>query len=96
LGFKEAKSAVLKALAEGAYTHEARGDIDIKNDLAMGNVTAEQVANVIRRSKGFDHQMSPHHRDSSIVVHTITKDDWYMKFYFIEPDAVFISVHKRN
>lgn len=30
-GFREAKAKVLKALAEGTYLHEQRGEIDVKN-----------------------------------------------------------------
>ncbi len=94
MGFKAAKQGILMALAEGRYLHAARKDIDAKNDLKTGRVTADQVAEVIKRSRGFDHSESPHHQVPSILVHTITKNGWYIKFYFLEPDAWFISVHQ--
>jgi len=37
---------------------------------------------------------SPHHDDCSVVVHVVKKDDWYIKFYFLDPDTIFISVHQ--
>jgi hypothetical protein len=39
-GFKEARKKVLAALASGSYLHEARNDIDVKNKLATGEISA--------------------------------------------------------
>jgi hypothetical protein len=39
-GFKTARNKVLKALAEGTYLHETRGNIDVKNLLLTGVITA--------------------------------------------------------
>lgn len=94
MGFKDAKAAVLKALKEGTYQHEARNQIEVKNELAMGNVTADDVAAVIGKCNGTHHSMSSHHSDASIDVHVLKRDGWYIKFYFLEEDACFISVHK--
>jgi hypothetical protein len=93
VGFKEAKRRVLHALASGSYQHEARREIDVKNKLATGEVTPLEVAAVIRRSGGRDHSMSPHHRLRTVTVHVIAREGWYIKFYFLEPDTWFISVH---
>lgn len=94
-GFKEAKRKVIAALQSGAYQHEAtRSNVDTKNLLLMGLVTAEQICDVLKRCQGQDHQSSPHHQVPSIEVHIIQRDGWYIKFYFVDPDTVFISVHQ--
>ncbi len=94
MGFKEAKRKVLEALSTGAYQHESRKGIDVKNLLAMGNVSAEFVSGLIRKCNGKDHEMSAHDMMRSITVHVLKKDGWYIKFYFIDPDTWFISVHQ--
>ena len=94
MGFKDAKAKILSALANGTYQHEARGNIDEKNKLAVGEVTADEVREIIKKCRGGDHTHSPHHMDSSLTVHVLRKSGWYIKFYFIDPDALFISVHK--
>ena len=97
MGFKQAKAQVIDCLLDGRIRHEERGDIDVKNLLSTGDVTPEQVAGWISRAKGGDHTCSPHHFDKMIQVHTVTvrttMGDWYIKWYFIEPNSVFISVH---
>ena len=95
MGFTEVKDTVIKALAAGTYDHEPRaGAIDEKHKLATGEMTPEFVANLIKRSTGADYSCSPHHKAQDIEVHVITKNGWYVKFYFLEPDTVFISVHE--
>ena len=85
---------MLKALSTGAYQHEARNAIDVKNELATGAVTATDVAAIVRKCNGTHHAMSPHHRDASVDVHVLRRDGWYIKFYFLDEDTVFISVHR--
>ena len=92
LGFTAAKRKLLQALAEGDYQHEARARIDVKNALAMGTVSAEQVAGIVRRATGAEHSSSPHHGDALITVHLLKTSGWYIKFYFLDPSTVFISV----
>ena len=94
MGFKDARQKVIHALRHGTFQHEARRDIDVKNKLATGDVTPEFVADLLRRAKGQDHSMSPHHSVSSITVHVVAREGWYVKFYFIEPDTWFISCHQ--
>ena len=94
-GFKEAKQAVIAALRSGLFQHEARGRIDEKNVLPAGVVSASEVEAIIRRSRGSEHQCSPHHQVPSVDVHVIVSQGWYIKFYFIDnPDTMFISVHQ--
>jgi len=94
VGYRTAKRNILKALKEGNFQHESRGDIDVKNLLAMGKVSAKEVAALIAASDGAMHVQSPHHIVKEVVVHIIKVNGWYIKFYFLEPDAWFISVHK--
>lgn len=96
--FNDVKKQVLDCLQEGCILHESRNDIDIKNLLEVGAISVEEVADIIRRSRGNDYESSPHHMDPSIDVHVIKtryqSEQWYIKWYFIEPDVVFISVHQ--
>ena len=96
LGFKGAQRRVLLSLASGSFQHEARGAVEVKNKLATGEVTPAEVAALIRRATGNDHSMSPHHAAPSITVHVIAREGWYVKFYFVDPDTWFISVHQQE
>lgn len=88
---------MLACLNEEAVLHAERSDIDIKNLLATGEVTLKEVAAVIGRASGTGYHCSPHHTVASVDVHVIKTRfggmDWYIKWYFLEPDSVFISVH---
>ena len=105
VGFKEAKERAIKALRSGDVAHEARGDIDDKNLLLTGEVSADEVARLLSRCRGTQHSSSPHHLDPSIEVHVFRPVDrdvagketrWYIKLYFLDPDAWFISVHRSS
>jgi hypothetical protein len=95
--FTEIKRQVIQCLIEGSVLHEARNKIDIKNLLEVGTVTIEEVTQIIKKARGTEYAATPHHMDPSIDVHVIktryASEQWYIKWYFIEPDAVFISVH---
>lgn len=52
MGFKAAKKAVLAALKAGAYRHAERNDIDVQNLLAIGELSAEEVIDTIKRCDG--------------------------------------------
>jgi len=93
-GFKAARSAVIAALESGRYLHAARGDIEVKNLLALGAVSAGDVIDVIRACNGTHYICSPHHAVPAIEVHVLRRSGWYIKFYFIEPQTWFISVHQ--
>ena len=94
MGFNEAKKLIIRALQEGKYQHEARDDIDNKNLLNAGEVSADELLDVIKRCNGTHHSTSVHHFDETIEIHILKRDSWYIKFYFIDPDTYFISVHK--
>ena len=96
--FKEIKKKAIECLLHGQIQHEARTEIDVKNLLKIGDVTVEKVIKLINKTKGFQYTCSPHHLEESVMVHVCKPIKngikWYIKFYFIEPDIIFISIHK--
>lgn len=92
--FKKIKSTVIGALRNGSYQHEARNNVNVKNLLMTGQVSANDVDKILSNCTSDQLTTSPHHDDSSIVVHVVTKGTWYIKFYFLDPNTVFISVHE--
>ena len=99
MGYRQAKRQVLECLVDGRIEHELdRCEIDIKNLLLTGVVTATQVADAIGRSSGTEYECRRHHFDEMIEVHIISTQydgrSWYIKWYFIAPNVVFISVHE--
>ena len=103
MGFLAAKAAVVAALREGNFEHEAREALAERNLLAVGDVDASEVAELVLKTRSEDYRESPHHRDQSVLVHTfrptVRGERWYIKVYFLEADrddreAVFISVHR--
>jgi hypothetical protein len=100
VGLTEVRKKALDCLDKGQVLHEARvgGKVDSKNLLQIDKITIDEVKELINKTKGGQHTHSPHHLDKSIDVHVMkpVKDKvaWYIKFYFIEPNLIFISVHK--
>lgn len=97
MGFKDVKRRVLNCLEDGHVLHEQRGNIDVKNLLATGEVEMSEVAEIIARAKGNGYSNSPHHVISDIDVHVLSTlhkgQAWYIKWYFINPNSIFISAH---
>ncbi len=94
-GYKLAKAKVIAALQNGTYSHAVpRSSIETKNLLFTGAVSSEEVCDLIKHSTGSHHHASAHHLDASILVHVIRCEGWYVKFYFLDPATIFISVHK--
>lgn len=104
MGFREVRRRVIQALKEGRIQHEARGNVDEKNLLLVGDITTEQVIHLLTPCKGTEYSTSPHHLLPEIKVHIFKpqaslyvgwkKEGWYVKLYFLEPDVWFISVHR--
>jgi hypothetical protein len=95
--FKYAKRRVISSLESGNYDFEARFDIDVKNLLAIGEITANELIKIIKSCGGMDHECSPHRQCTGFLVHVMKPADWYIKFYFVDDSegyTVFISVHK--
>ena len=97
MGFKDAKKQLLECLVEGNILHQARNNIDVKNLLETGQISVEVVTDIVKRARGNDYECSPHHMIKSIDVHiiktTYQNESWYIKWYYIEPNSIFISVH---
>ena len=99
MGFRDAKRQLIECLLDGRIDHELeRSEIDVKNLLVTGDVSADEVADVIRRCRGNEHEYSPHHLDESIDVHIVKTTyggrNWYIKWYYLDPNVMFISVHE--
>ncbi len=98
MGFKKARKQVIESLKSGYVLHEQRNNIDVKNLLATGFISTTEVAEIIGRSKGDNYSCSPHHLSADIDVHLIktthSGQRWYIKWYFVEPDSIFISMHQ--
>lgn len=94
VGFKEARRRLINALQQGTFLHEARSQVDTKNLLQMGQITTDDLCEVVKRCSGQHHEMSPHHTVADVDVHILRRDGWYVKFYFVDPDTIFISVHQ--
>lgn len=97
LSFKAEKLKVLTCLASGHILHDARANIDVKNLLLTGAVSIHYVSEIISQARGNEFQVRPHHMVAGVdvnIIRTIFRgQSWYIKWYFMEPDCVFISVH---
>ena len=97
MGFREAKSRVLECLKTGHVLHEERNSIDLKNLFATGSISLDEAACIIGRSNGDGYFSLSHHFDNTIDVHVIktmySNQRWYIKWYFLDSDSVFISFH---
>lgn len=99
MGLKEVRAKAVICFSTGQVQHETErsGDIDKKNLLVTAQVSLDEVKDLINGTKGNQHEVSPHHADSLVEVHTLKPIKkgirWYIKFYFLEPDIIFISVH---
>jgi hypothetical protein len=99
VGFKGARSTLIRCLRDGDFDHENRGDILSKNLLFAGKVTVDEVIEMAIACTGLDHQEGPHDNSKiKVLVHTLTPrgkfDGWYIKFYIPHPHVIVISVHK--
>lgn len=94
MAFTGVKFRVIKALKEGTYQHAARGSIEDKNALMTGDMSPDRLIGIISRCNGTHHESSQHHAFEGVEVHILKRDGWYIKFFFIDPDTVFISVHQ--
>ncbi|MRU13813.1 hypothetical protein FDP25_00025 [Roseovarius sp. A21] len=94
VGFKEAKRRAIEALRNKTYQIEERQEIETKNLLYGNTVSEEDVIEIIIKCRGQDHEMQPHHMVKTVDVHILRKDGWYIKFYFLDPETFFLSVHR--
>lgn len=100
-GFKEARGKLIQALRDGTYQHYPRTDEEA-NQLMLGNVSDEQVVNMLRVCRGSQYNEEPWHDDDSLNVHIFKPEigsdtsrvQWYIKAVIKDPDTIIISVHK--
>jgi hypothetical protein len=96
MGFKDARAAVIAALRNKQLRHEGRSDIEQKNLLYNGAVTADFVADLLLRCAAWEYSTSKHYFlevDCHIFTPVVGGQQWYIKAYLESGNAVFISVH---
>ena len=106
MGLNDARTLILKHLTAGGVQHETRAMIHEKNLLQVGDLTFKQVVKLINATKGAQYKSMPHHDVPTVEVHVFEpevalkfgeeKCHWHIKCYVIEPDVVFISVHRSH
>ncbi len=96
IGFTAAKQKLVAALDNGDYLHAARsGNLNSKNLLLPGQVSAEQIASIVKACQGPDYTSDPLHSCPSVEVYILKGDGWYIKFCFLEnPSVMFISAQQ--
>ena len=100
MGFKDVKRQALVCLNNGFVQHAMdRGGIDVKNLLAMGEISVEEVIDLVQVTRGTQYESGGAvHGNSDFEMHIMKpvkeRQQWYLKFYFIEPDIIFMSVHQ--
>jgi hypothetical protein len=96
LGFKDIKARAIRKIQEGDIYHVPR-EYE-KNEYAQGLLTDDQVIEMIKICRGNCYEAKPHHFVPNMDVHILKPQGkycgYYVKFYFLEPDICFISVHK--
>jgi hypothetical protein len=96
MGFKEARERLIDALLSNQYTHDDRTDPESKNLLASGVVNDDFVVRLLRRCAGWEYSTSRHHfrrADCHIFTPSFGGERWYVKAYWRDEIAVFVSVH---
>lgn len=93
MGFRQIKRKIVEAIRIGPVQHEARRSIDTKNYLLNGSLSPEALIDLLKNARGNEHREDRHHADGSVTVHIVKTRGWYIKFYFLEPDAWFLRVH---
>ncbi|GAB6261911.1 hypothetical protein PSSHI_21540 [Photobacterium sp. R1] len=59
MGFKNVKKQVITCLEAGAYDHEIRNNIDVKNLFQCGQLSDEYVIELIKQTRGNEYDVSP-------------------------------------
>lgn len=102
-GYREARESLIKFLdrairLEVVVLHEERADWQTKNLLRTQQVTLAELRGAVVASTGNHHRASPHHQAPTVTVHelrqvTYQKRSWYLKWYRVDENVLFISVH---
>ena len=94
MAFNEVKIKAIACIKDGRVRHVER-DVD-KNMFASGEFAPEDMIQIIGACRGDDYSTGRHHfldADVHILKPKGKYDGLYIKFFFIEPDIMFISVH---
>jgi len=95
--FKEIRCKAIECIKNGHVRHIER-DIS-KNMFAGGDFTPEEMISIIGACRGDCYSSAKHHF-LEVDVHILKPqgryDGLYIKFFFIEPNILFISVHESD
>jgi len=94
MAFNEIKSKAIDCIKSGRVRHTVR-DIS-KNMFASGEITPDEMVKIIGSCRGDCHTAGKHHfldTEVHILKPKGKYDGLYIKFFFVEPDIMFISVH---
>lgn len=98
MGLRDARARFIEALLAGAFDHEERSVKSERNLLAVGEIEAAEVIDLLQRCRGEEYRTSPHHFDAATTVHEFRPRGrtgrWYIKGYFMESTLFLISVHR--
>ncbi len=97
MGFDEIKKKVVSCVEQGKTQSTLRSDKNEKNLFLTGDKTKEDVVSMLKKTKGTQYSSIPHDTVPNVEVHIfkplLGDEEWYIKFYFIDPNCIFISVH---
>lgn len=97
MGLNEVRTMLIDAIQNDHIRFEDRTDMQEKNLLYAGAVDEEFVVRLIRRCRGWEYSTSRHHARPDTWCHVLTPEfggeRWYIKAFFLDGRAVFISVH---
>lgn len=98
MAYKDIKARLITCLKSGTYDHEMRKNINVKNLFQCGLVNENFVITLLELTHEADYEQRVHHKAPEIDIHifmpNINGTQWYVKCYFLQPKAVFISVHE--
>ncbi len=103
MGFLDARRRLLDCLRSGDFGHWPRKDLFLKNWLAVGRVSEEEVIRLLVRCTGSQYRPGKQASPAGTTVHEFLPRDgdvrWHIKAYLDEDtdtaviEAVFMSVH---
>ena len=97
MGFKEVKERAIECIKCDQVRHVERY-LD-KNLFASGAISPEEMIQIIGSCRGDCYETNKHHfldTDVHIFKPRGKYDGLYIKFFFVEPDILFISVHQSD
>lgn len=103
MSFRKARDQLVDCIRTGAFGHWPREDLFLKNWLATGRITEDEVRRLLLRCNGTQYRRGDQISPGGNEVHEFFPRDgevkWYIKAYLNEQndeaviEAVFMSVH---